>query len=182
VDLKRFVRVLGGAGVLCASVLVVPSVARASGLDQFSWSAPGVTVSNTSYRYSNMTGLVQTLINSNGCTTGVDGNFGNITKWNLSVMQNGVLGTNNGGVMDPTMWSAFQNATSVYGPRLSYEMFVDGYGTQYYGYYGGASYPAELGWNPNVPRWLFSPTPVSNRANLLQATPSRTMGSYAACA
>lgn len=155
---------------------------HAAGLDQFSWSAPGLTVSRTSNRYSDLAGFAQALVNSNGCSIPVDGDFGNLSTWNLALMQNGILGYNNGGVMDPAMWSAFQSAGSVYGARLGYQGFTDGYGTEYWGYYGGGALGAELGWNPFVPQWLFSPTPFSNRAFLTGAIPSWTIGSYAACA
>lgn len=153
-----------------------------SGLNQFTWSAANLTVSSSSYRYSNMSGFVQALVNSNACTTGIDGNFGPITTWNLAVMQNGILGYNNGGVMDPGMWQAFQFAGSVYGPRLDYT-YTDGYATEHWTYYGGGSGPsAEFGWNSFGTQWFFSPTPASNPSALFPATPNRTIGSYAACA
>lgn len=180
---RRFGRSV--VAIVLASTTFAVGVERAhagSGLNQFAWSGPGLTVSSTSYKYSNMSGFVQSLVNSNGCSISVDGIFGSLTTWYLATMQNGILGYNNGGVMNPSMWSAFQNAGSVYGQRLAYQGIVDGYGTSYYSYYGGGALDAELGWNPFGSQWLFSPTPVSNRAFLVQATPSRTIGSYAACA
>lgn len=95
------------AFVLGASLSVVPiavqPVHAVSGLNQFRWANAGYTVSNSSYQYSNMTGFVQALVNSNGCSTPVDGIYGNQTLWWTAVAQNNWLGYNNGGVMTPSM-------------------------------------------------------------------------------
>jgi hypothetical protein len=175
----------------CAALIVVTSVVSVnppaalagSGLNKFTWSAAGYTVSSTSYKYSNMSGFVQALVNSNGCSIPVDGIFGNVTTWNLAVAQNGILGTNNGGVMNTWSWNGFQNALDPFGlARLSSTTFTDAYGTQHRYYYGGGSLNAEFGWNPISSQWLFSQYPSSNPNLLVSATPSRTIGSVAACA
>jgi hypothetical protein len=109
-----------------------------------------------------------------------DGIFGNITTWNLAVMQNVILGNNNGGVMTPTMWANFYFANPPGQPydALIQSPFTDAYGTQYYEYYTGGGQTAKLGWNPISSQWLFSQF-RSNPATLVPATPSRTI--TAAC-
>jgi hypothetical protein len=129
-----------------------------------------------------MAGFVQALVNSNGCNLTVDGIYGNQTTWFTAGAQNGIVGWNNGGVMNPSMWYQFDFASSpVFGPRKINEYFVDGFGTQYWSYYGGNT-TAELGWNPIASQWLYSPYPNSNRSYLVQATTSRTPMSVPACA
>lgn len=171
-------------GLLPLAVTVgAADVAHAgSGLNRFRWGDAGYTVSSTSYKYSNMTGFVQGLINSTGdaCTLTVDGIFGSVTTWWLAVTQNVLLGYNNGGVMSPAMWNAFYVA---HPPGQSYNAliqdgFVDGYGTQYWYYYTGGGSPEPLGWNPIASQWLFSQY-RQNPSALVQATPSRTI--TAAC-
>ena len=151
-------------------------------LNTFNWSSSGYTVSTTSYKYSNMSGFVQSIINSNGCGVTTDGVFGPLTKSNLATTQSGILGSNNGGVMNAWSWYAFQNAVDTFGyTRLSGSNGVDGYGTQWRGYYGGGASSAALGWNPISAQWLFSQYPNSSPTSLQPATPSRTIGSVAAC-
>ena len=180
--MKRIGRALAAlALVASASVVGGDRVHAGSGLNQWAWHAPNLAVSSGSYRYSNMSGFVQALVNSNGCNLAVDGNFGNFTTWYLAAMQNGVLGYNNGGVMTPSMWYAFQAAGSVYGTRLSYEGYANPYATEYWSYYGGGALNAALGWNYFAAQWYFSPTPNANRDNLVAATPNRSIGSTPAC-
>jgi hypothetical protein len=149
---------LAGALVapLLALCIVAPSAEAGSGLNTFYWSTSGYTVSSTSYRYSNMSGFVQALANSNGCPLTVDGIYGNQTTWYTAVFQNQIVGTNNGGVMNPSMWLAVQSAKDQWGfDRLGWGGAVDAYGTQYWGYYGGGASGAALGWNPFNSQWLF---------------------------
>lgn len=175
------------AFALGVSLSIVPVGAQpvhaASGLNQFRWANAGYTVSNTSYQYSNMSGFVQALVNSNGCSLTVDGVYGNQTLWWTAVAQNNLLGYNNSGVMNPAMWNAFQDARAQPGNflRLVNTLITDGFGTRKYYYYGGYPINAELGWNPFVPVWLFSQYPVTNPNSLQQATTSRTIGSVPAC-
>ena len=169
---------------LFAGVLVGGSdVALAgSGLNQYSWSSSNVTLSTSSYSYSNMSGFWQAVLNSNGCKVAVDGVYGSTTAWYTAAFQNSLFSTNNGGVMTPGWLSYFQNSTSVYGSRLINTNYTDGYGTSHYSYYGGFDSPVELGWNPFASQWMFSQTPASNPSALIAATPSRTIGSVGACA
>ena len=94
--------------------------------------------------------------------------YGSTTAWYTAAFQNSLFSTNNGGVMTPGWLSYFQNATSVYGPRLINTNYTDGYGTSHYSYYGGFDSPVELGWNPFASQWMFSQTPASNPAHSLQ--------------
>lgn len=143
---------------------------------------PGLTLSTTSYKYSNMSGFWQAVLNSNGCPVVLDGIFGNVTKWHTAVFQNALFSQNNGGVMTPYWLNRFQNASHpAYGPRLSYTGYTDGYATQHYSYYGGFDSPVNLGWNPFSSQWLFAQRPASNPTALTPATPSRTIGSAPAC-
>jgi hypothetical protein len=132
-----------------------------------------------------MTGFVQAIVNAKDCGLTLDGDFGPVTTWGLAVMQNDILGYNNGGVMNPSMWYAFQfDSTEEYPQfmRLAYLGYTDGYGTWQYEYYGGGSIGAHLGFNPISSQWLFSPTPWSNPSYMVPATTNRTVGSYAGCA
>jgi hypothetical protein len=154
----------------------------ASGLTTFMWYQSYVTASASTNTYSNVTGMVQALDNSNGCPVTVDGIYGSLTTWYTAELQNDIIGWNNGGVMSPNMWYELDIATSVYGDRKSYQHIVDGYGTEYWSYYGGIDPSAELGWNPWGTQWLYAPYPVSNRAYLVPATISRTPMSVSPCA
>ncbi len=172
--------------LLFAATAVVPTssdgvVHAGSGLNQWAWGGPNITLSTTSYKYSNMSGFWQAVVNSNGCPIVVDGIFGNYTKWFTAVFQNGIFGWNNGGMMTPWWLNHFQTATSVYGPRLYYTGYTDGYATQHYGYYGGFDSPVNLGWNPFSSQWLFAQRPASAPHALTPATPNRTISSAAAC-
>jgi hypothetical protein len=153
-----------------------------SGLNQYAWGGPGITLSISSYKYSNMSGFWQAVLNSQGCPVAVDGIFGSVTTWYTDSFQLALFGTHNAGVMTPTYLNMFQNAQSVYGSRLSYLFITDGYGTDHYTYYGGFDSPVRLGWNPYSSQWLFSQTPASLPTSLTPATPSRTIGSVPACA
>jgi len=173
------------AALAIAPILVPsPPVAEAgSGLGTFDWASAGYTVSSSSYQYSNMSGFVQAIVNSNGCSLTVDGVFGYLTTWWLAVAQNGIIGSNNGGVMNAWSWTGFQTASDPYGqPRLSAAIYIDGYGTQHRSYYGGGSAEAWLGWNPFSTQWLFTQYPSSSPDLLVPATPSRTISGVAACA
>jgi hypothetical protein len=128
-----------------------------------------------------MSGFWQAVLNTNGCPVAVDSIFGNLTKWYTSEFQTGLFGWNNGGVMTPWWLNQFQNAESVYGPRLSWTLYTDGYGTAHYHYYGGFDSPVNLGWNPISSQWLFAQRPASSPHALTPATPSRTIGSAPAC-
>ena len=58
------------AAVLLVAVSVAPTagnVHAGSGLNQWAWGGPGITLSTTSYKYSNMSGFWQAVLNSNGC-------------------------------------------------------------------------------------------------------------------
>ena len=169
---------------LIAAVLTAQSdVAHAgTGLNQFGWGDPNITLSVTSYKYSNMSGFWQAVLNSNGCVVVLDGIFGSTTAWYTSAFQNSLFATNNGGIMTPAWLNYFQNATSVYGGRLIDKNYVDGYGTRHYSYYGGFDSAVELGWSPFSAQWMFSQTPASNPNALVAATPNRSIGSVAACA
>lgn len=162
-------------------------VEAGSGFNQFAWGAPGITLHTNSYQYSNMTGFWQSVLNSNGCPVGVDGIFGNVTKWHSALFQNAMTwemegySYNNGGEMTPWWLNYFQNATSVYGPRLNY-LSTDGYGSARYSYYGGYDSPVSLAWNPIVGQWFFAQYPASSPLAFTAATPSRTIGSAGACA
>ena len=166
-------------GVLASSG---SEVHAGSGLNRWKWGDAGITLSSSSYKYSNMSGVWQAVLNSSNCPVAVDGIYGNFTTWYTAVFQNGVLGYNNGGVMTPSMLNAFHGATSYYGLRRVY-LDTDGYGTRHYGYYGGYSGfdDTRIGWNPISSQWLFSQYPNSNPTALVPATPSRTIGSVGAC-
>lgn len=179
--------VLAAIGLIASSFGVVASssgqVDAGSGLNTWKWGDAGITLSSSSYQYSNMSGLWQAVVNSNGCNIAVDGIYGNVTTWYTALFQNSIVGWNNGGVMSPAMLNFFHGATSVYGVRLVYAGYTDGYGTQHYGYYGGFSGSSEtrLGWNPISGQWLFSQYPFGNPTLLVAATPSRTIGSVGPC-
>jgi hypothetical protein len=188
---KRFARtwrMLVAVALLVSSVGVAMSssgeVLAGSGLNRWRWGDAGLTLSSSSYKYSNMSGFWQAVVNSNGCNIAVDGIYGNITTWYTATFQNAILGYNNGGVMTPAMLNSFHGATSVYGQRLVYTGYTDGFATRHYGYYGGftGSNDTRLGWNPFSTQWLFSQYPNSNPTSLVPATPSRTIGSVGACA
>jgi hypothetical protein len=181
---RAFVARLIVVSLACLVALVgVVDIAHAgSGLNTMVWGSAGYTVSSSSYKYSNMTGFVQALINSTGdtCTLTVDGIFGSVTTWDLATMENEILGYNNAGVMTPAIWNAFYYANP---PGQTYDAliqgtFTDGYGTQYWEYYTGGGDTAKLGWNPIASQWLFSQY-RSNPSSLVNATPSRTIS--AAC-
>ena len=160
-----------------------------SGLNQKPWGNAGYTVSSTSpYKYSNMSGFAQAVINSQGetCSVAVDGIFGNTTTWWLAVAQNFWLGYNNGGSMSPSMWNALYGVTFYTDanglahpggpndpPRLNATGNYDGLGTAYYEFYGSGNI-AYLGWNPFSPQWMFAQSPNNPNA-LIPATPSRTI-------
>ena len=93
----------------------------ASGLTTFMWYQSYVTASASTNTYSNVTGMVQALDNSNGCPVTVDGIYGSLTTWYTAELQNDIIGWNNGGVMSPNMWYELDIATSVYGDRKSYQ-------------------------------------------------------------
>jgi hypothetical protein len=165
---------------------LVPShdVAHAgTGLNTWHWDGPNITLSSSSYQYSNMTGFWQAIVNSDQCPIAVDGIYGNLTTWYTAVLQNHIFNSNNGGVMTPGMLELFHEVESdVYGRRLSDSLYTDGYGTHWYGYYSGfEADKTALGWNPISSQWLFSQYPVSAPWALVAATPSRTIGSVAAC-
>lgn len=179
--------VLAAVALFVSSIGVVASssgdVHAGSGLNRWEWGDAGITLSSSSYKYSNMSGLWQAVVNSNGCNIAVDGIYGSITTWHTAVFQNGILGYNNGGVMSPAILNAFHGANSAYGKRLVYTNYTDGYGTKHYGYYGGfsSSDDSRLGWNPISSQWLFSQYPYSNPISLVPATPSRTISSVGPC-
>jgi hypothetical protein len=160
-----------------------PAAHAGSGLNQWKWGDAGITLSSSSYKYSNMSGFWQAVVNSNGCPIAVDGIYGSLTTWHTAVFQNDVLGGNNGGVMTPAMLNAAHGAVHpVYGLRCVY-LYTDGYGTRHYGYYGGftGNDATRVGWNPISAQWLFSQYPYGNPTALVPATRSRTIGSVGAC-
>lgn len=180
--LRRSWLLLAAISVAAAPLVDSGTAEAGTGLNQYAWGGPNITLSSTSYKYSNMSGFWQAVLNSNGCPVTLDGIYGSLTTWFTADFQNGILGFNNGGVMTPAMLNGFQNATSPYGPRLSFLGIIDGYGTRHYSYYGGFDSPNRLGWNPISAQWLFSQTPASNPNALIPATPSRAIGSVSACA
>jgi hypothetical protein len=115
-------------------------------------------------------------------TPPLKGNYGNVTHWWTDGFQWEIVGSHNAGTMTPTYLNAVQNATSVYGPRLAWTFYTDGYGTRHHSYYAGEDLPVNLGWNPISSQWLFSQYPASSPWVLVPATPNRTIGSVAACA
>jgi peptidoglycan hydrolase-like protein with peptidoglycan-binding domain len=136
----------------------------------------------TSYRYSNMTGLWQTIMSSNCACSVVDGNFGSVTKTNTINWQNSI-GRTPTGIVDPPLWYATYYAVDgVYAYyRLNWTGVIDGYGTRYVTYYGGSGgCNAALGWNPIASQWLFAPQPSQYWA-LIQASIARTSYSAGAC-
>jgi hypothetical protein len=180
---RRHVAVAATAAFLSSVILApVPAAVAGTGLNRFNWGGAGITLSQTSFRYSNMAGFWQAVLNSNGCPVAVDGNYGPVTTWHTAAFQNGLFGWNNGGVMTPTMLDAVQSAQSVYGPRFNPIGLPDGFGTQGYYYYGGfGSDETRVGWNPFASQWVFSQYPRSNPGAYAHATPTRTIGSVAAC-
>lgn len=151
-------------------------------LNDFHWHQAGHTVSQFSNKNTNMTGLVQTLVNSNACWLTVDGSYGAATTWAVAHFQNQMLGHNNGGVMDSSMWFAIEVATDPNNQfRRGYAGVTDGFGTQWHSYYGGFPSNAALGWNPFASIWLFSQHPNSNPGLLVQATTARTISPVAGC-
>jgi hypothetical protein len=157
------------------------SASAGSGLNEWHWGGPGITLSNTSYKYSNMSGFWQAVLNSNACPVAVDGIYGNVTHWYTDSFQYALFGTHNAGTMTPAYLNAFQRAGSPYGPRLVDLFYTDGYGTQHYSYYGGYDSPVRLGWNPFAAQWFFAQRPVAQPWALTSATPNRTIGSVPAC-
>ncbi len=181
VNLRRLARCIASIVVVLAA-LPTAAAQAGTGLNTFYWQNSQVTLSSSSYRYSNMTGFWQTIVNANACPISVDGNYGDSTTWYTAVFQNSILGSNNGGVMTPSVLNSVQNASSVYGYRLSIAGPPDGFGTRPYHYYAGFDSPNVLGWNPISSQWLFAQYPASNPAALVPATPNRTIGSAPACA
>lgn len=180
----RSIRLFVSMCALALILLVLSTPAAAgSGLRYWDWGSSGYTVSSGSYKYSNMSGFYQAVINANGCPVAVDGIYGSNTTWHAAVLQNEVLGYNNGGVMTPWYAHQVQYSQSVYGYRLVYEGYTDGYGTRHYGYYAGQTdaQHTRLGWNPISSQWLFSQFPQTNPGALVPAATSRTIGSVAAC-
>lgn len=175
--------------LLFASVAVAPvSPAYAgSGLNTWRWGDAGYTISSASFKYSNMTGFWQTVVNdlgSNTCQLTVDGVYGNVTTWFTAMLQNEILGYNNGGVMTTSMLNAVHGKKVGSQLRLGEEGYVDGCGTIYYYYYyaGGGNQPTNrLGWNGFSSQWLFAQYPAGNPPLMTLATPSRTIGSVGAC-
>jgi hypothetical protein len=85
---KRFARtrrMLVAVALLVSSVGVAVSssgeVLAGSGLNRWRWGDAGMTLSSSSYKYSNMSGFWQAVVNSNGCNIAIDGIYGNITTW-----------------------------------------------------------------------------------------------------
>jgi len=178
---------------LLATIAILSSLAATgrpayagTGFNHFWWADSGITLSQTSYKYSNMSAFWQAIVNADGCNIPVDGVYGPTTTWYTATFQNHLFSTNNGGVMTPGWLNYFQLATDTtpgHYPRLRQTGFIDGYGTVHYGYYAGQeSFTTELGWNPISAQWLFSQYPISNPHALIPATPSRTVGSVSACA
>lgn len=181
---RRWTRSAVAATLLAAVCLCVPvSSTSADGLTNFYWSNSQKTLSSTSYRYSNMTGLWQAILNSNAAGLSIDGNFGSVTGTATNNWRN-AIGAGSGTSVTPSVWSATQNAVDgVYAPyRLNSTGYVDGYGTAHYSYYGGSGgcSSARLGWNPIVSQWLFGQYP-SNPGALVNATIARTISGVAAC-
>lgn len=76
-------RFLATAAIVTTTVVAVPggTAIAGTGFNQWSWASVGVTLSSTSYRYSNMSGFWQAVLNSNGRNPAVDENFGSVTRW-----------------------------------------------------------------------------------------------------
>jgi hypothetical protein len=174
------------AAVLTGILIPDPSEAG-SGLNTYYWNTPQITISSSSNRYSNMSGFVQAIVNSFSCSVAIDGNYGSLTTWYAADMQNRALGTNNGGVMNPSMLLAIQTADrpplypgapSV--DRLEWPGAIDAFGTQLWSYYGGnAAGSAKLGWNPISAQWLFSQN--LSGTGYYPASTSRTISSVGPC-
>lgn len=183
--MKRVSRLIAVAVLMASTAGVAtpaPTAMAGSGFNQWRWGDAGITLSSRSYRYSNMTGFWQAVLNSSNCPVAVDGNYGNNTLWYTAVFQNGIVGYNNGRVMTPSILNLFFVASSVYGQRLVY-FYTNGYGTQHFGYYGGysGSDEVQIGWNVFSSQWYFSQYPISNPVSVVAATPNRTIGSVSAC-
>jgi len=161
-------------GVLLAVALVMttfaavpPSAGAGNGLKTFRFSSSGITLSTSSYKYSNAAGLWQTINNANNCNTIVDGIFGNQTKsttvaWQqqFGLVADGVVGSQTWNFVNDSRYGAFNEN------RLSPTGYIDGYATFYYTFYGGIPpASAHLAWNPFGEQWFFE-------ANANQGAPS----------
>jgi hypothetical protein len=149
-----------------------------------------MTLSTTSYKYSNATGWWQNILNSMGKCIIVDGIFGNQTKnATISFQGDPLWGvTPADGAVNTNDWNAVQFAKPPGSPNYRHQPtgYVDGYGTGYWKYYGGGE-SALLGWNPWAPQQFFNPYRISQGGQntnwtLIAATASRTMGSYGCAA
>ncbi len=171
-------------GLVIAQLAVFTESASAgSGLRTFRLANSGISLSKTSYRYSNATGFWQTILNSNHCTCIVDGDFGNQTRDKTISFQTG-HGLFASGAVGPSTWNYINDSQSVYGPRLDPTGIIDGYGTAYYSFYGGVDPSALLGWNPFGSQWMFNPYSSSSGSTgwpLYAAILSRNIGSFGIC-
>ncbi|TPW12487.1 MAG: hypothetical protein FD127_2606 [Acidimicrobiaceae bacterium] len=151
------------------------------------WSGSGMTLSQTSYKYSNASAFWQTLANSNGECIPVDGIFGPVTAAATINIQNGfgVPATDvvNAGTRNALQFwvASYEEPDHILIYRHQNFGYIDGFGTQYWSYYGGGPIEALMGWNPIVPQWFLNPYPASSGSinwTLIAASASRTIGSY----
>jgi hypothetical protein len=153
-----------------------------------------MTLSATSNKYSNATAFWQLILNSNGSCLAVDGIFGTLTRNATIGFQNDFGATPANGTVAVGTWNATQFALIPQNPNEppSYRHqptgYVDGFGTQYFTYYGGGGgEEAKQGWNPYVPQWFFNPFMNSQAGqstgwSLIAASANRTIGSYSCTA
>ena len=138
---SRFAKVLTCAGLLLSSVAITSDAVQADGLITQNFAYSYKTVSGTSYRYSNMSGFWQAIINSNpGTEIANDGNYGSQTTWKTASWQL-TLGVSQTAAADFNTWFAtYWAPDGVYATyRLNATGQVDAYATAYYTYYGGGT-------------------------------------------
>jgi hypothetical protein len=181
---KTLVR-CGLAAALMLSLLPWQPAEAGSGLNVFRWGDAGYTVSQTSYKFSNITGFWQALLNSRACGVQLDAIFGSNTAAETVNWKNGLGIAPATNTVNKATWDASQNSI-VFGqgppfPRLQSGAY-NAFGTQFYSYYGGGASSAVLGWNVFVGQWYYDYRPNDGAENWYAATPSRTSQSNAACA
>lgn len=155
-----------------------------SGLRTGFWSSSGTTLSTSSFAYSNATAFWQNIVNSTARCVPVDGIFGSVTDAATAAVKGSAefnISPANG-VVDSATWNGmqFSQVGGIY--RHLPTGYTDGFGDQYYTYYGGGN-EALMAWNPYVPQWFLNPYRISQAGQttgwtLIAASANRTIGSY----
>ncbi len=163
---------------------VTQPVAAGSGFTTWDWGDDYVRVSVNSNSYSNGSAFWQSILSSVDCSITVDGYFGNQTRSRTESFQAlpfmSVQGTTVDGIVGAETWANAHAADSVYGQRLSYTGYTDGYTVSYYTYYGGTDSfgGGKLGWSSYGEQWFFNAANSGGGTNwaLTAATYNRTIG------